>query len=391
MSIYSDHCRDHFYREFAFKTIAGIDKPGKDGSLPESRRLRTTPIKNNEQLNYIIKKYGDRPGEYLSVYPFASLIKAGDTNSKGEPYKEYLIQKAVNYYSAKINRIYFDFDCEYNPQLALNDAILVMRELSRRRIFCHCYFSGSKGIAMYIEFKTMEVQPENKKEVIAGFFDLVKEMIGEKYEIFCGAVIPLLFKAFSHYLPTLDKAIRGDIARVSRIPNTKHKSGLFCIPISAGDMYRGIEHIKRLAKEPQEVDLESIITKNMMRNTKMNIIIKNLEKQVIADRAQNKETEEIKKAQLERYKKAHKTRPGAINDELLQKVRAISISEIIGTSADRIKCPIHGGDNPTSLQIDHNKNLWHCYSCQKGGDGITYLMELKGIDFKTAVKQLAEA
>lgn len=391
MSIYADHCRDHFYREFAFKTIAGIDQPGKNGLLRDLRRLRSAPIINNQMLDFSVNKYRNRPGEYISVYSFARLIKAGDRKSNGELYEDYLIGKGIYYESAKLNRIYFDFDSEDNPQLALNDAILVMRELSKRNIFCHCYFSGSKGIAMYIEFKTIEVQPENKKEVIAGFLDLVKEMIGDKYEIFCGAVIPLLFKAFSHYLPTLDRATRGDISRVSRIPNTKHKSGLFCIPISAGDMYRGIDYIKQLAKEPQEVDLERIITKNMMRNTKMNIIIKNLEKQVIADRAQNKATEEIKKAQLERYKKAQKTRPGAINDELLQKVRAIPISEIIGTLANRIKCPIHGGDNPTSLQIDHNKNLWHCYSCQKGGDGITYLMELNGIDFKTAVKQLAEA
>jgi hypothetical protein len=283
-------------------------------------------------------------------YSLSRLVQAGDIKGNGEQYEEYLINKAVNYDSAKIDRIYFDFDCEDKPQNALSEAILVMRELVKHNIFCHCYFSGSKGIAMYIEFKTMEVRPENKKEVIAGFFDLVKEMIAEKYENFLGAVFPSINKGFSYVLTTLDMAIRGDIARVSRIPNTKHKSGLYCIPISAADMYRGIEHIKQLAKEPREVDLENIITTNMMRNTKMNIIIKNLEKQVIADRAQNKATEEIKKAQIERYKKAHKNSPGVITDELLTKVRSIPISHIIGTSTDRIKCPLHGGDNPTSMR-----------------------------------------
>jgi DNA primase len=35
---------------------------------------------------------------------------------------------------------------------------------------------------------------------------------------------------------------------------------------------------------------------------------------------------------------------------------------------NRARCIVHGGSNPHSFSINPEKGLWHCFSCQHGGD-----------------------
>lgn len=55
----------------------------------------------------------------------------------------------------------------------------------------------------------------------------------------------------------------------------------------------------------------------------------------------------------------------------------------------RMACPLHGGTNPTSFTVFPD-NTWFCFSCNKGGDIINYVMESKGLCYDDAVQQLAE-
>jgi len=372
ISIY--HCRDLYYREFAFKTVKGIDIPNKDGELPDVRRLNFKPITDNTMLEKILRRYANRPGNYISVYSFAKLKEKGTIDAD----------------SAKINRIYLDFDLDSNVQQAISEALLTVKSLIRRGIFSHCYFSGNRGIALYIEFTTTEIQPKNKKEVIGLFFDLVKDAVAKDYENFFGLWIKPTQPGFEAIHETLDHSIRGDIARVSRIPNTKHKSGLYCIPLSFGDMWKGINHIRQIASAPVNVNLDRIISYCILRNETMPTIIKNIEKEVMSDRSHELKLKELKQKQYEIIKIKNPNRKKPISDEDIQRAKNTPLSRVI-SNENRMKCPIHGGDNPTSFYIDHNKNYWYCHSCGKGGDAITYLMEKEHTDFKTAVKQLAEA
>jgi len=41
--------------------------------------------------------------------------------------------------------------------------------------------------------------------------------------------------------------------------------------------------------------------------------------------------------------------------------------------------PIHGSDNGQNFEIDLDKNLWHCYRCETGGDTLTLIALLEGI------------
>lgn len=364
------HTQGGYLREFAYKTVNGIDIPYKDGHLPDLRRLRYKPIKNDHMMESLTKRYNNRPGEYVSVYSFEK------TDDDGK----------IDYTTAKINRIYLDFDCEENPQSAISEALITARVLNKYKIFTHCYFSGGKGIAMYVDFNTVDIRPENKKETIAFFFDMVKESVEKEYENWFGMWIKTT-QGGEWGLQTLDRQVRGDISRVSRIPNSRHKSGLFCIPLSFGDMRKGITYIKETAKTPHVIDLEDIIIYNKMRNESAPIIIKNIEKQIIENRRGDEEYRELKQREKELQKTKRPDKKEQITEEDIQKAKSVPLSQVI-SSENRMRCPIHKGDNPTSFYIDHKKNYWYCHSCGRGGDAISYLMENDKLSFVDAVKKL---
>jgi DNA primase len=51
-------------------------------------------------------------------------------------------------------------------------------------------------------------------------------------------------------------------------------------------------------------------------------------------------------------------------------------------------CPFHSERSP-SFSVSEQKQLFHCYGCQKGGDIVTFVKDLHSLSFSEAIEELA--
>jgi DNA primase len=86
-----------------------------------------------------------------------------------------------------------------------------------------------------------------------------------------------------------------------------------------------------------------------------------------------------------------------IPDEVIEQVRdAADIVGIIGESVElkrtgtdyRGPCPFHGGTH-RNFAVIPKKGMYHCFVCHEAGDVFKYLMKRYGMDYPTAVRQIA--
>jgi len=81
------------------------------------------------------------------------------------------------------------------------------------------------------------------------------------------------------------------------------------------------------------------------------------------------------------------------SDEIKAKLDVVDIlGEYISLKAAgsnfRGLCPFHNEKTP-SLMVSPDKQIWHCFGCGKGGDLISFVMGMEGLDFVEALKFLA--
>ncbi len=50
-------------------------------------------------------------------------------------------------------------------------------------------------------------------------------------------------------------------------------------------------------------------------------------------------------------------------------------------------CPLHEEKTP-SFKVDSNKQTWHCFGCNTGGDVFTFVEKYKGFSFKNCLLYL---
>jgi hypothetical protein len=89
------------------------------------------------------------------------------------------------------------------------------------------------------------------------------------------------------------------------------------------------------------------------------------------------------------------TRSGVNNKQLdIESARAVKIQDMhdfgkVRKTGKRIQvcCPLHEDKNPSFI-IYTDSNSWHCFSCNRGGSVIDFIMHLQGKTFVQAVKYL---
>ncbi len=89
---------------------------------------------------------------------------------------------------------------------------------------------------------------------------------------------------------------------------------------------------------------------------------------------------------------------GRIPDEDIQRVRdATDVVQVVSEKVVLKKkgrlywglCPFHGEKTP-SFKVDPATQLWHCFGCGEGGDAFGFLMKTEHVEFRDAVRNLAD-
>ncbi len=86
-----------------------------------------------------------------------------------------------------------------------------------------------------------------------------------------------------------------------------------------------------------------------------------------------------------------------VTDTVQQIKDKLSISEVVSQYIKleraginmRARCPFHSEKTP-SFFVSPERGTFHCFGCDKGGDVFTFVQEIEGLDFKGALKVLAE-
>ena len=202
---------------FVFDSWRAHLKGNLNRSYGDPLQKGKAPRTERELFGWIVCSQMLKDPSYVSARPFL-----GDFNDKA---------------TISLATIYLDFDSELDPGLAIAEAAKAYDWMERSEIIPRTYFSGKKGVALYIDCQE-PVIPYNE--------GLKKAVLGKVVQ----GMVKGGFK-------TLDFKASGDLKRISKLPNTLHPgSGLYCIPLERVDLTKGLDHIKSLAKEPRDMPIE---------------------------------------------------------------------------------------------------------------------------------------
>lgn len=78
-----------------------------------------------------------------------------------------------------------------------------------------------------------------------------------------------------------------------------------------------------------------------------------------------------------------------ISDEIKRSVTMFDVAERYGKieRGGFILCPLHN-EKTASLKLYDNDRGYYCFGCHKGGDVISFVMDVRGLNFMQAVRRI---
>ena len=139
-----------------------------------------------------------------------------------------------NWRHAIIDKLFFDFDVQDEEGKELEHARKMHEYLSERNLKHTIFFSG-RGFHIYLF--TKETHSSELQNPIAAVKNAHREIV----KLADAEVDP----------------VTTDLMRISRLPNSINiKSGLFCIPLNAKDLYLSKEEIMEMAKSQRHIEMD---------------------------------------------------------------------------------------------------------------------------------------
>jgi len=173
--------------------------------FPREFGLRRRVVYDIKEFLKLINLYNGKINCYTSVYSF--------TDTMGE----------VNYNSAIIDKLFFDFDKQYSD--CFYEEMLRLHSYCEDRNISHSVIFSGEGFHIYI--LTGNNNLTNKKNTVYN------------------AQTDLIKKLNLH----IDTHVVGDISRLTRIPNTFNLKGRFCIPLKHKQIHFPYSDILKLAQK----------------------------------------------------------------------------------------------------------------------------------------------
>lgn len=164
---------------------------------------------NEKELMNFIKLSNGKTNCYISVYNFELITQ--------DKYK----RNVPVYETAKIDKMYFDLDSKN----CYEDCKKFREYCKKENLMYRIVFSG-RGYHFYIFVKHSII--EHKKDCLLQAQNHITEILGVD----------------------VDKQTQGDLARITRIPNTYNlRRRRFCIPLTKEQFEKGHKFIRELAKK----------------------------------------------------------------------------------------------------------------------------------------------
>lgn len=171
---------------------------------------RKTMNSLSEMLQYINLNNGTK-NVYTTVYHFTNINP---------------VTKKLDFSTAQIDKIFIDLDSDN-----CYDDMLLFHKFCSKEDLLHCIFFSGRGFHVYI---FAEGNISNKKSSLINATNWLIENASDERKI------------------VVDNHVVGDLARVTRVPNTYNiKRKRFCIPLAKQQLGLSFESIKKLAATQQ--------------------------------------------------------------------------------------------------------------------------------------------